>query len=329
MTDAAQSNVRATNVRPMVGDLRQFAGVRRFVLDDGPERGVAVLEFSTGAGLDFWVMADRGLDIGVLRWQGVPVAWQSPQGFMHPSLADVEGDAGRGFTRLLSGFLCTCGLEHVRQPRDGMPLHGRLGMMPARVLSASALWDLPEPLLRVEGEVVQYRQGAENLRLRRVIEAPIGRSELRIIDTVTNDGHAEQVHDLLYHFNIGYPVLRPGSTVHVNEQRLLGPLTIPDAGPLPTVLCVPTDGAGSGAVLTTPLANGSQLRMHMTFSTSTLPWVQFWHDLRPGCGLLAIEPCASQWLPGGASKPLPVLQPNEHRQYEVHIRFDQVTGGVG
>ena len=40
-------------LRSLVGDLRQFAGVRRLVLDDGPERGVTVLAVSSGGGLDF------------------------------------------------------------------------------------------------------------------------------------------------------------------------------------------------------------------------------------------------------------------------------------
>ncbi len=45
------------------------------------------LAFSTGGGLDFWVMADRSLDIGPLWYRGSPVAWQSPSGFRSRSLA--------------------------------------------------------------------------------------------------------------------------------------------------------------------------------------------------------------------------------------------------
>ena len=55
-----------TDLAPLVGDLRQVASVRRIVLDDGAERGVRALAFSTGDGLDFWVLTDRSLDIGPL-----------------------------------------------------------------------------------------------------------------------------------------------------------------------------------------------------------------------------------------------------------------------
>ncbi|MEO8542772.1 MAG: DUF4432 family protein [Burkholderiaceae bacterium] len=317
--------IQAADLRSRVGSLQQFAGVRRLVLDDGPERGVAVLELSTGGGLDFWVMADRGLDIGMLRWQGMPVAWQSPQGFMHPALGHVEGDGGRGFGRLLSGFLCTCGLDGVRQPADGRPLHGRLAMVPARITTAAAVWNLPVPVLRVEGECVQYRQGAENLRLHRVIEAVVGGAELRLTDTVHNDGDQAQSHDLLYHFNLGYPAIGPGTTLEQGGTMRVGAIDLPDPAPPPAVLCFPSGGHAAPIVLTTPLADGTRLRMEMTVDTATLPWVQFWRDLRPGCGLLAIEPCASQWLPGGHSAPLPMLAPGESRQYQVHIGFQRLA----
>ena len=91
--------------RPLVGDLRQIASVRRIVLDDGPKRGVSALAFSTGGGLDFWVLVDRAMDIGPLWHRGTPMAWQSPAGFRHPALVDVEGDGGHGFGRGFSGFL--------------------------------------------------------------------------------------------------------------------------------------------------------------------------------------------------------------------------------
>ncbi|MFS8514667.1 MAG: aldose 1-epimerase family protein, partial [Planifilum fulgidum] len=68
-------------LKPRVGDLRQLANVRRIVLDDGTERGVRALSFSTGGGLDFWVLTDRSMDIGTLSWQGVQIAWQAASGF--------------------------------------------------------------------------------------------------------------------------------------------------------------------------------------------------------------------------------------------------------
>jgi len=141
-------------LRTKVGDLRQFASVRRITLDDGVERGVRALAFSSGGGLDFWALSDRSLDIGPLWWKGMPVAWQSMAGFRSPALHDAEGDGGRGYSRTNSGFLVTCGLDHIRQPLDSHPMHGRLPFTPARVTAYGEDWERDElyEVLRGEGE---------------------------------------------------------------------------------------------------------------------------------------------------------------------------------
>jgi len=79
-------NDRAT-LRPLVGDLRQVASVRRIVLDDGPERGVRALAFSTGGGPGF-LGARRPLAGYRAAWfQGMQLGWQAPTGFASPKPA--------------------------------------------------------------------------------------------------------------------------------------------------------------------------------------------------------------------------------------------------
>ena len=114
---------------PLPADMpsrRQLASVRGIVLDDGPERGTRALVFSTGGGLDFWLLTDRTMDIGPLWHRGVPLAWQHPAGFLAPGLHASHADGGTGIERTLSGLLVTCGLDNPRQPARGLPLHGSL-----------------------------------------------------------------------------------------------------------------------------------------------------------------------------------------------------------
>ena len=144
--------MNVSDLRRRLGDLRQFASVRRIELDDGPERGVRALAFSTGGGLDFWVLSDRTMDIGPLSWRGHPIAWQSATGFRSAALTDLEGDGGLGFLRSFSGMLVTCGLDHIGFPEGGQPLHGRLPFTPARLLSYGEDWERDEPILFCEGE---------------------------------------------------------------------------------------------------------------------------------------------------------------------------------
>lgn len=300
------------DLRPLVGDLRQLASVRRIVLDDGPERGVRAIAFSTGGGLDFWVLADRSLDIGPLWWRGAPLAWAAPAGFRAPWLVDAESEGGRGFDRGFSGFLVTCGMTHIRQPAGGEPLHGRLPFTPARITACGEDWDGDAPLLYCEGEVVQSRYGGEALRLRRRIEAPVGGNLLRIRDTVENLAGAPTPHAMLYHFNLGYPAVRAGATVALDGADLLGPLSLPETG-APPARTWPAAPRATCRVATPGAAGG--LELTLSFDAATLPWLQLWRDLRPSAGVLSLEPCTDP-LPAAAPEP---LAPGARREYRLEV----------
>ena len=51
----------------------------------------------------------------------------------------------------------------------------------------------------------------ENLSLARRYETELGSSSFRIVDVVTNEGWFETPHQLLYHFNLGYPLVDDGA----------------------------------------------------------------------------------------------------------------------
>ena len=305
------------DLRAKVGDLRQVASVRRITLDDGPERGVRALTFSTGGGLDFQVLSDRSMDIGPLWIGGVQIAWQSASGFAAPGLLDAESEGGRGFNRGFSGFLVTCGMSHVRQPRDGHPLHGRLPYTPARVTACGEDWNAAEPLLYAEGEAVEAAYGVGALRLRRRIEAPIGGRTLRIRDTVENLAATPAPHEMLYHFNLGWPVLREGATVSLDGADLLGPLSPPESAPGPArswrcadpTARVAVDGPDEGP------------RVAFGFLTERLGFLQIWKDLRENVGVLSIEPCTSGLPTDGAPSPNQDLGPGESRAYGIDVGF--------
>ena len=312
-------------LEPLVGDLRQLASVRRIVLDDGVERGVRAIAFSTGGGLDFWVLADRSLDIGPAWWRGTPVAWQSPGGFRSPALHDAESEGGQGFGRSFSGLLVTCGLDHTRQPKDGRPLHGRLPFTPARVQAYGEDWDRKEPVLFCEGEVTQSRLGGEALRLRRRIEAPIGGNLIRIVDEVTNLGSGDQQQALLYHINLGFPFVATGTELLLGGERLLGPLRLPQPGMDPAVTCRSVDGSGwtSCEVRTPAEKEGRTRRTSVAFDSATLPWLQTWLEPRPQAHVLGIEPCTSDRGSDGRSGVEPILPAHETRRYRLELAFGE------
>src|ERR671936_1287474 len=210
-----------------VGRLEQVAGVRLVTLGDGAERGVRLLEFRTGTGFEFDVLVDRAFDVGRCEHAGRALGWQSGVGFAGPWFYEPEG---LGFLRSFGGgLLTTCGLDHTLfmaedtaeqyhyppKPTERYGLHGRVSSRPARLAAYGERWEGDECVLFARGEVLQAAVFGEQLLLERTIEARVGSSRLTIHDEVVNVGHDRTPHMLLYHVNIGWPVLDEGSELLV------------------------------------------------------------------------------------------------------------------
>ena len=207
------------------GALSQFAGVRLMTLGDGVERGVRMLEFRTGSGLRFTVLADRAFDIADCEYRGAAIGWHSPAGFRHPGLHEYEGEGGLAWLRSFSGLLCTGGLDHIlfmhsddaahyhyvhRKSVDSS-IHGRISTIPGRLVAYGEEWRGDECVLFCEGVVQQSTVFGEDLHLIRRIEAPVGGTSFTLHDRVVNHGFYRTPHMMLYHINVGYPVLAEGS----------------------------------------------------------------------------------------------------------------------
>jgi Domain of unknown function (DUF4432) len=298
--------------RRLLGDFRQHASVRRIVLDDGQERGVRALAFSTGGGLDCWVLCDRSFDIGPLWWRGIQLGWQSPAGFRSAALNERWDDEGRGMERGFSGMLVTCGLEHMRKGEGALPLHGRLPYTPGRLLAYGEAWDAAEPHLFCHGEMTQYRIGGEGLRLIRRIEAPIGGTELRVIDELENIGPKPQEIAVLYHVNPGFPLVDEGTTVTLDGISIIGPLSPPE----PSIGPVAWQDVPGPLAVATVAAPACPVRLETSWAADTLPVLQTWRNAQPNVGVLGIEPCTA-----APDAPKPVLATGEKRRFSLALRL--------
>ena len=204
-----------------VGDVSQIGGVHLKVLDDGPERGTRVADFSTGSGFRFSVLIDRGMDVGPADWAGRPLAWQSGVGAVHPAHYDP---IGLGWLRSFPGGLMVgCGLDNVGPPNtDGgedLGLHGRLSHTPAKLLGYGGEWDGDEYAMWVEGQIRHYKVFGANLVLRRRISTRLGSSSLCIEDTITNPGFQATPVQILYHCNFGFPVVSPDTELWIETEK--------------------------------------------------------------------------------------------------------------
>jgi galactose mutarotase-like enzyme len=195
---------------------RQYS-VQKRTLRGGLRDGVDVVEVDNGL-LRFTVVPTRGM--GLWRaWLGdMTIGWQSPvNGPVHPQFVPVDAPNGIGW---LSGFdelVCRCGLESNGAPQfdaSGQllyPLHGRIANLPAHRVEVST--DPETKAISVTGVVDEARLFCNKLRLTSTIETVIGQPWLRIVDEVTNLWGEPSELELLYHINMGHPLLSPGARI--------------------------------------------------------------------------------------------------------------------
>jgi Domain of unknown function (DUF4432) len=339
----AGSRSRAELLR-RIGRLEQAAGVRLVELADGAARGVRVLEFRTGSGFDFDVLVDRGFDIGRCTHNGRSLAWLSPTGLSGPWFAEP---AGLGWLRGFGGGLVTtCGLDHAfgpaedaaeqfhypAKPTESYGLHGRVSAIPARLTGYGERWEGDECVLSAEGEVRQAAVFGENLVLRRRIEARLGESRLTIRDEVVNEGFDPVTHMLVYHVNLGWPVVDEGSQLLVPAASVRGRSDEPTegyetfhgpaAGYVEQVfeheLGAEPDGRVPVAVANRALGLGA----YQVFRRSQLPFHFVWRMLGEGTYVVGIEPSTNRpagRLDARGRGELIELRPGEHREYELEL----------
>ena len=70
----------------------------------------------------------------------------------------------------------------------------------------------------------------EQLLLRRRIEVLLGDATIRVCDSVENVGHTPVSHMLLYHCNLGYPLLDDGSELLIPARATTTSYGVPVAG---------------------------------------------------------------------------------------------------
>lgn len=318
--------------------LGTYAGTRLVTLEDGVERGMRVVEMKSGGGLNMDITVDRGGDIGHLASNGQTLSWHGAGGLTSPWLMDREGDRGQGFLRGYGGFLNTCGLDHIRQPdsdtsgnddQDGRidadyPLHGKGAFHPAVLRGHGLVDDVPEPYVFCETEFVQAMNFVSALRLRRRIEMAVGSQSMTIHDVVRNVGNTPATHMLLYHFNLGFPMVAAGCQLdlgrdecvwHSEAHDPLAPFPAPNSGS-PKFISVFQHASESAQILLKSPLTGQQ--MQIRYPSTQLPYCQMLRVAEPGIYGMGIEPCTTSGRTRAEARDrgeMIVLQPGEERQY--------------
>lgn len=182
-----------------INNAAQVFGIKRYTLNGGAEDGLRVIECTNGA-LRFLLNESKALDIMQIFYKGENISFVSKNGFTKRELPFLN--------RFEGGALYTCGLDAVGGV-EGKEIHGSLHNIPANVLRA----ECGDKGITVEAEMRHSALFNQNLVLRRKIFSAYEGGTIELTDVLTNEGTKAEEYCLLYHSNLGYPLLVEGGKI--------------------------------------------------------------------------------------------------------------------
>ena len=314
-----------------IGQNAQLFGAEEHRLVGGKGDGMRLLEVRNGKGLCFTLSLDRAADISRLSVMGVNFGYFSPCGYVAPAYYDANG---AGFLKsFTAGFLTTCGLTNVGSPcednGEALGLHGTIGNTPADSYSVSYDGDN----MIIKATVSDTRFFGHKLVLARTFTVSLTENKLSVKDEVTNVGNTESPFQMLYHYNLGYPLLSENAIVKIpavkvtprNEHAALDienclKMQKPTAGY--EERCYYHEMQGRASVSVDNPENGRGLTME--YDTAALPCFTEWKMMGEFEYVLGIEP--GNAYPDGRDVMrekglLKFIAPGETKTHEVYFSF--------
>lgn len=200
-----------------IGHRDQLFRIAQTKLTDGKADGTKLLSIHNRSGIHFEINLSRGMDIPYLDFYGQNVGFLSPCGIVNPEYFD---DHELGFLKsFTAGFLTTCGLKSIGSPCEfagkKYGLHGNLSHIPAEEVRFFIDETQEIPCACIQGKLRDTSIFGERLFLSRSIRCNYQERKIELHDIVTNEGFKKTHHMLLYHCNIGYPILTPESELFI------------------------------------------------------------------------------------------------------------------
>ncbi|WP_150959138.1 aldose 1-epimerase family protein [Microbacterium testaceum] len=282
------------------GSREQLAAIEASVRTDGPDASTRRLRLIAGD-LDIELLPDRGLDLGQVRHRGVPLAWVSPTGWSRPGVAGFGASFG-------GGLVTTCGLLSFGPPsvdaEGEHPQHGRYSGLSASVTRAEVQADA----VVVEASVVEATVLGAHLELRRRLRVPLGEGRIELRDEIVNRGAREVEPMVLYHVNLGWPLVDAGTVLRSPAERVLARDADAEAGlsswaefPEPSARYpeqVFAHGLPTGRRVSAEVIAASGLGIRISFDTARLPGMFQWRVAQDDGVVLGVEPATAATILG-------------------------------
>lgn len=314
-----------------IANLDQLGSATSSTVADGPASGCRALDLRVAAGIDLRILPDRGFDVGQAWFRGIPLAWISAIGESAP----LRAPSGmRWLEAFGGGLVTTCGLRNVGSPSEGHGLHGRFSHLAASDVAVVRDIEAGEVVLTARGTIDEIDAGA-HLRVERTIRTQTSRGLVELTDETTNLGRGPEPAPILYHVNIGAPVLDEGALLEIDSVEVLprdadawrgveswmapGP---PHAGAVEMVFehRVRPDVTGWARAAVVNRAIG--LEVALGWRLAELPRLHQWLHRGRAMYVVGLEPANCSVLGRKEDREagtLPVLQPGERRTTEISI----------
>ena len=202
-----------------IGHSLQESGAYEYRLTGGKADGMRILRVKNGKGLDFEISLDRCADIVTLTFGGVNMGYMSPCGYVHPMYYQPRG--AEFLKSFSAGFFTTCGLLAVGSPcmdeGEELPLHGTISNTPSERYSVEET----EESIVVKATVRDALLFSHQLLLVRTYDISKTENKIILSDTIKNIGSSQSPVMLLYHCNMGYPLLSENAQVIIPSDTVI------------------------------------------------------------------------------------------------------------
>lgn len=204
--------------------------IRKRTLRGGRREGIDRIELDNGV-LVLEILPTRGMGIG-RGWCGDwRLGWDSPvrDGPVHPAFVERGALGGLGWLQGFDELLARCGLEnsgapYVETSSDGRvtiyPLHGAIANTPAHYVAVHVDDQSPHTLT-IEGRVDETRLFGPAIRMTTCISTTPGSKQFTVRDEFENLGDRPMAMQVLYHWNLGTPLLEEGSRVVLPARTIV------------------------------------------------------------------------------------------------------------
>lgn len=271
-----------------ISNFEQVASLRRYTITEGRGKGLDVIDCDNGK-IRFLLNVSKACDMMQLYYKGQNMSFISKNGFVQREIPFAK--------RFEGGMLYTCGLDSAGE-REGFEEHGSIHNTPAEILRA----ECSEREIVVEAVIRDTEICGKNLVLRRKITAPIGGDTVSVCDTLTNESYRDESYCLLYHVNIGYPMLDAGAKV-VADSAVCQPRTPWAEKNVDTAyqITAPVPNMEETCYYLEPKDHSVSLvneklgrKFTVSYSGDTLPNFLQWKSMSSGDYALGLEPCTTK-----------------------------------